>query len=103
MKKNAVNSFISQLQLEGLVIAVDEKSSSSLLPQNWKEQITAREIKAVFNAPVLSKYTDMQDLLILDLSMKWMPQGGPQSNLQNDRPAAAILHCMNMLNSENLI
>jgi hypothetical protein len=65
-EENAVNSFISQLQLEGLVIAVDEKSSSSLLPQNWKEQITAREIKAVFNAPVLSKYTDMQDLLILD-------------------------------------
>jgi hypothetical protein len=65
-EENAVNAFIAQLQEEGLIIAVDDKSAASLLPQNWKEQITVKEIKAVFNAPVLSKYTDMKDLLLLD-------------------------------------
>ncbi|MGD0279475.1 MAG: PqqD family peptide modification chaperone [Smithella sp.] len=65
-EENAVNSFISQLKLEGLVIAADDKSAASSLPQNWKDQITIREVKTVFNAPVLSKYTDMQDLLLLD-------------------------------------
>ena len=58
-----VNSFISQLEHEGLVITVDD---SLLIPQNWKEQINIRKSKAVFNAPVLNKYTDMQDLLLLD-------------------------------------
>jgi hypothetical protein len=65
-EENAVNSFINQLQQEGLVIAIDDKLTASLLPQNWKEQITAKESKAVFHAPVLNKYTDMQDLLLLD-------------------------------------
>jgi hypothetical protein len=58
-----VNSFIAQLEQEGLVIAVDD---ASLLPSDWKDQISMRENKAVFNAPVLNKYTDMQDLLLLD-------------------------------------
>ena len=57
---------IKQLQQEELVIPIDDKLADSLLPQNWKEQITAKESKAVFNAPVLNKYTDMQDLLLLD-------------------------------------
>ena len=61
-----VNLFIQQLQQEGLVIPVDNKLADSSLPQNWKEQITAKESKAIFNAPVLNKYTDMQDLLLLD-------------------------------------
>jgi len=65
-EEDAVHSFLNHLQQEGLVIAADDKVNASLLPQNWKEQIMAREIKAVFNAPVLSKYTDMQDLLLLD-------------------------------------
>jgi hypothetical protein len=65
-EENVVNSFIEQLQQEGLIIPIDKKSAGSLLPQNWKEQITAKESKAVFNAPVLNKYTDMQDLLLLD-------------------------------------
>lgn len=65
-EENEVNLFIQQLQQEGLVIPIDNKLADSPLPQNWKEQITAKESKAVFNAPVLNKYTDMQDLLLLD-------------------------------------
>ena len=65
-EENAVNSFINQLQQEGLVIPIDDKLNASLLPRNWKEQITAKKNKAVFNAPVLNKYSDMQDLLLLD-------------------------------------
>jgi hypothetical protein len=58
--------FLNQLQQEGLVIAIDDKSTDSPLPQNWKDQITVNGNKTVFNAPVLNKYTDMQDLLLLD-------------------------------------
>jgi len=65
-EEDAVNSFLDNLQQEGLVIAADNKMNASLLSQNWKEQIKAREIKTDFIAPVLSKYTDMQDLLLLD-------------------------------------
>jgi hypothetical protein len=65
-EENAVNTFLNQLQQEGLVIAIDDKLTTSLLPHSWKDQITKRENKTVFNAPVLNKYTDMQDLLIVD-------------------------------------
>ena len=65
-EENAVNSFITQLQQEGLVIPIDNKLADSPLPNNWKEQITAKKNKTVFNVPVLNKYTDMQDLLLLD-------------------------------------
>lgn len=65
-EENAVNSFITQLKQEGLVIAVEGKSDDSLLPQNWKDQITVKSSKAAFDIPVLSKYTDMKDLLLLD-------------------------------------
>jgi hypothetical protein len=65
-EENAVHSFINQLQQEGLVIPIDDKSADSLFPQNWREKITTKENKAAFNAPVLNKYTDMQDLLLLD-------------------------------------
>ena len=65
-EENDVNSFITQLQQEGLVIPIDNKLADSPLPNNWKEQITAKKNKTVFNVPVLNKYTDMQDLLLLD-------------------------------------
>jgi hypothetical protein len=65
-EENAVNLFLNQLQQEGLVIALDDKSADSPLPQSWKDQITVNGNKAVFDAPLLNKYTDMQDLLLLD-------------------------------------
>ena len=65
-EENSVDLFIQQLQKEWLVIPVDNKLADSPLPQNWKEQLTPTKSKAVFNAPVLNKYTDMQDLLLLD-------------------------------------
>lgn len=65
-EENAVNLFLNQLQQEELVIAIDDKLTDSPLLQNWKNQIMTNGSKAVFNAPVLNKYTDMQDLLILD-------------------------------------
>ncbi|HAR48554.1 MAG TPA: hypothetical protein DCR81_00210 [Smithella sp.] len=65
-EENAVNLFLNQLQQEELVIVIDDKLTDSPLPQNWKNQIMTNGSKTVFNAPVLNKYTDMQDLLILD-------------------------------------
>lgn len=62
-EENAVNSFLEQLQQEGLVISVND---SSFLSQSWKDNMVARESKSVFKIPVLNKYTDMQDLLLLD-------------------------------------
>ncbi|MFA5323936.1 MAG: PqqD family peptide modification chaperone [Smithella sp.] len=62
-EENAVNLFLSQIQQEELVIAANDVCPPS---QNWKEQIIVNKNKAVFSIPVLHKYTDMQDLLILD-------------------------------------
>jgi hypothetical protein len=62
-EENAVNSFLEQLQQEGLVISVNDPS---FLSQSWKDNMVVRESKAVFKIPVLNKYTDMQDLLLLD-------------------------------------
>jgi hypothetical protein len=65
-EESSVNLFLNQLQQEGLVVAIDDKLAGSPQPQNRLDQIALNTNKAVFTAPVLNKYTDMQDLLLLD-------------------------------------
>ncbi|MBN1363511.1 MAG: PqqD family protein, partial [Syntrophaceae bacterium] len=65
-EENTVISFLRELQQEGLIVPANNKPTNSLMPQNWKDQIKTRESKMVFNVPILNKYTDMQDLLLLD-------------------------------------
>ena len=62
-EENAVNSFLSQLQQEGLVIPAND---ASFLSQSWKDNMVKRESKSVFVVPVLNKYSDLKDLLLVD-------------------------------------
>lgn len=56
-----IERFVSELLTEGLILEnVAEKSSLELLESNGQEP------SAEFVAPILHKYSDMQDLLLLD-------------------------------------
>jgi hypothetical protein len=65
-EENTVKSFLEQLKQEQLIVAINDQLKDPLLLQDWKDKITKRKNKLVFNIPVLNKYTDMQDLLLLD-------------------------------------
>ena len=57
--------FLEQLQQEGLIIAGDGKKGASIQEVSIAENKTEGQ-KSVFQTPVLNRYTDMQDLLLLD-------------------------------------
>ncbi|MER3447566.1 MAG: pyrroloquinoline quinone biosynthesis protein PqqD [Candidatus Dadabacteria bacterium] len=61
--ENDINRFISELQEEGLVVDDKGRSSEGI---NGLIETGLSEKKPIFEAPVLNKYTDMQDLLLLD-------------------------------------
>ena len=62
--ESEVNRLIAELQTENLILLYDmnapESSASSIM------QADMSATKPAFKAPVLHKYTDMQDLLLLD-------------------------------------
>lgn len=60
----AVTGFLDELQAEGLVVATAAAPSSS--NQTAASAVGQSERKPAFVAPVLNRYTDMQDLLLLD-------------------------------------
>lgn len=61
----AINDLVKELEQEGLIVRAEgdspanEASSASPSPDNNAE-------RPIFQAPVLNKFTDMQDLLLLD-------------------------------------
>lgn len=63
--KRVVDQFIGELQNENLIVVNEAQpvgqSSSSLL-----RATPAQEGQSIFEGPVLQKYTDMEDLLLLD-------------------------------------
>ena len=62
----AVNEFISELLREGLTVpdTADAQGGAHWSCGQKETDITGK--KQPFNAPVLNKYSDMQDLLLLD-------------------------------------
>ena len=58
--ESSANDFVAELEKEGLILS-DE---SGKVIQTFKEDTTAEKIK--FEKPVLQRYTDMQELLLLD-------------------------------------
>jgi hypothetical protein len=61
--ENAVNQLIAELQQEDLVVLDTAKEHESIMAQVETDPETE---KLSFEAPILHKYTDMQDLLLLD-------------------------------------
>ena len=64
--KNALNKFLSELMQEGLIIVDDVEPPEG--PNEFKAQIETgqKEKNPGFEVPTLNKYSDMQDLLVLD-------------------------------------
>jgi hypothetical protein len=64
--ENLLQSFIKELQKEELIIALD--TPEDMIPDCVVAQgiVAPGTEKPVFKAPVMQKFTDMQDLLLLD-------------------------------------
>ena len=64
--KNAVNKFVSELMQEELIVADDVEAPEGFNEFKTQNESERKEKKPEFEIPTLNKYTDMQDLLILD-------------------------------------
>ena len=84
----AINKFVSELMQEGLVILDDENNPENEESSHVQVQTELKENKPSFEAPKLNKYTDMQDLLLLDPihdvdDKKGWPTINPDKSLEN--------------------
>lgn len=64
--ESEVNKFLSELMKEDLTTSNGADTFHSLETSNDQVETAAEGKKPNFTAPVLNKYTDMQDLLLLD-------------------------------------
>jgi hypothetical protein len=64
--ENAVSQLIFELKNEELIIANSEKTAKSDKPKHPHFEKRIAKGNNSFEKPVLQKYTDMQDLLLLD-------------------------------------
>ena len=62
----SVEKFLEDLLNEGLIIREEKKIDASSSPDKEKVNKNTNPVKLLFEAPVLNRYTDMQDLLLLD-------------------------------------
>ncbi len=62
----AVEHFLSELQQEGLLVSSSDGKSVFSQPNDWDILFPVPSEPFPFEPPVLQKYTDMQDLLLLD-------------------------------------
>ncbi len=62
----AINKFVSELMHEGLVVPYNENNPENEESSHVQVQTGLKENKPSFEIPKLNKYTDMQDLLLLD-------------------------------------
>jgi len=84
----AIDSFVSELLREGLVIPDNENNPENEESSHVQVQSGLKEKKLSFEAPKLNKYTDMQDLLLLDPihdvdDKKGWPAINPEKSLEN--------------------
>lgn len=64
--ETSVNKFISELRQEGLTVPDKSDTSASFQWPAEKREAGLNGEKQTFTAPMLNKYSDMQDLLLLD-------------------------------------
>ena len=85
--ETAVDKFVLELMQEGLTVPEESNTSEAFKCSN--DQVISgkkEEGKTAFIAPILNKYTDMQDLLLLDPihdvdEEKGWPTRNPESQL----------------------
>jgi hypothetical protein len=64
--EKALCSFIKRLQEEQLIIPLDAQAGAVAKPAGAQVSARSNTEKPVFKAPGMQKFTDMQDLLLLD-------------------------------------
>jgi len=64
--EDAVNKFVSELRQEGLAVPDKSNTSTSFQWPAEKKESGLNGGEHTFSAPMLNKYSDMQDLLLLD-------------------------------------
>ena len=74
---HAVESFVAELLAEGILVPGPQPNVSPALPEASPPAVPAA--KSDFKPPVLNKYSDMQDLLLLDPIHEVDATGWPSS------------------------
>ena len=64
--EKAIGEFLAELQAEGLIVRDEGDRSAGIISAVVPVETAGSDTSRAFEAPVLSKYTDMQDLLVLD-------------------------------------
>jgi len=64
--ENSVNRFIAELEKENLIVSHEVKEAEKSKEDNTGIESSDALLNVNFEAPVLHKYTDMADLLLLD-------------------------------------
>jgi hypothetical protein len=64
--EDAIKKFLSELKEEGLIVADETKESESTKSFYNKNTIGSETEKLIFESPVLSKFTNMQEFLLVD-------------------------------------
>jgi hypothetical protein len=80
---SALGVFVAELEAEGLLAADDAAASGAR--ENPAVVVSRARLPAAFEAPHLEKYTDMQDLLLIDPIHETDERGWPHP--VPDRPA----------------
>lgn len=81
--ENAVNDFIEQLEREELIILnkkLDESNNSNI--PHVQTHATKSTEKLCFELPTLQKYTDMEELLVLDPIHEVDEMGWPNAKVE---------------------
>ncbi len=64
--ENGVRQLVAELEQEKLIVAVQPNGSSAVTNGKMPAAHGTQSQKSRFEVPILHKYTDMQDLLLLD-------------------------------------
>jgi len=64
--EDAIKNFLSELKEEGLIVPDETKESESTKSFHNKNNIGSETEKLIFESPVLSKFTNMQEFLLVD-------------------------------------
>lgn len=64
--ESAVSQFLHELQQENLIVSTDRGGTSSVHDQKTRPVTDTTAERMLFETPILQRYTDMQDMLLLD-------------------------------------
>jgi len=91
--ENGVRQLVAQLQEEKLIVAVQRSGSSAVTNGKMGGKMSAahssQSKKSRFEVPILHKYTDMQDLLLLDPIHEVDETGWPNPKAPNPKAPKA--------------